>query len=253
MPKKEAISQCLTCPIRHLSIFAGLTTVQIKAIALPIVKMTYYSGEVFYREGGKIQSAFTINDGVVKLVRSLPNGRNQIVRLLTVGDIFGFEGMIEHRYHHTAVAISRTLVCRLSLPELNLLSRDHDSVREALTQRWATALRQAEQLVLEMGSKKAAERLATFLLHWCRHTKTDGDKTDGDKTDGDKTDGDKTDGDWTELPLTRQELGELLGLTVETVSRFLAEWKRLALIEEQAGNLRILDLDQLQARADGIR
>ncbi len=232
MPKKESISNCVTCPIRHVSIFAGLTSEEIKNLDVPVIKVTYEPGEVLYHESGKTLSAFTIYSGVVKLLRSLPNGRNQIVRLLSTGDIFGFEGLIEDHYHHTAVAINQTLVCRLSLPELTSLSREHASVREALVQRWATALRQAEQLVMEMGSKKAAERLAAFLLHWCQHAQQD---------------------NWTPLPLTRQELGELLGLTVETVSRFLAEWKRLGLLEEKGGQIRIQRTAELQARTEGAR
>ncbi len=232
MSKKESISHCATCPIRHLSIFSGLSTAEIESLDVPVIKIVYEPGEIFYHENGKIQAAFTIYTGVVKLIRSLRNGRNQIVRLLTTGDIFGFEGLIEARYHHSAVAISQTKVCRLSVPELTTLCRYHGSVREALTQRWSTALRQAEELVMEMGSKKAGERLAAFLLHWCRHRDIN---------------------DWTPLPLTRQEFGELLGLTVETVSRFLAEWKREGIIAERSGNIRIVQEAALRARAEGVR
>lgn len=218
MATKIAISDCLNCRIRPLSIFAGLTVDDLKELDMPVITMGYESGETFYHEGSKPIAAFTVNSGVVKLVITLPNGRNQIVRLLTTGDIFGFEGLMDSEYHHTSVALTDARVCRLSLPELNSLSRNKPAIREALIQRWAITLRQAERMIVELGTMKASERLATFLDRWCAHGDMEG---------------------WTPLPLTRQELGELLGLTVETVSRFLADWKRHGIVEEKDGRIRL--------------
>lgn len=218
MATKIAISDCINCRIRPLSIFAGLSVDDLRELDMPVITMGYEAGETFYMEGSKPIAAFTVNTGVVKLVISLPNGRNQIVRLLTTGDIFGFEGLVDSEYHHTAVALTEARVCRLSLAELNTLSRRKPAIREALIQRWASTLRQAERMIVELGTMKASERLATFLERWCAHGDMEG---------------------WTPLPLTRQELGELLGLTVETVSRFLADWKRHGLIQEKDGKIRL--------------
>ena len=228
MPRKIGVSNCLACPIRGVSIFAGLTLEDLRRLDIPVVTLAYGPGEAFYHEDARAAAAYTLRSGVVKLTRALPSGRQQIVRLLRTGDIFGFEGLLDSRYHHSAVALDECHVCRLSLPELNALSRANASVREALTQRWAAALRQAEGLVMELGAKRASQRLASFLLHWCRHA------------DG---------AHWTALPLTRQELGELLGLTVETTSRCLADWKRQGIIEERAGGIRLRDLEALQEHA----
>lgn len=218
MASKLGTSDCLNCPIRQVSIFAGLTTEEVRELGMPVTTMRYEPGETLYLEAGKPVAAYTINHGVVKLVMTLPNGRNQIVRLLSTGDIMGFEGLMDSECHHTAVALTETIACRLNLADLNALSRAKPSIRDALMQRWAGALRQAERLVVELGTKKAAERLATFLERWSGHAEEDG---------------------WTPLPLTRQELGELLGLTVETVSRFLADWKRQGLIQEAHGRVRL--------------
>jgi CRP/FNR family transcriptional regulator len=218
MPKKEAISDCINCPIRSVSIFSGFTLDEIRGLTFPVHTVCYSPGEVFYREGAAPQAAFTIKSGVIKLTKELSNGRTQIVRLLTTGDIFGFEGLMDTRYHHTAIALNEAHVCRLSLADLIAVCRENPHVNEAILHRWAQALKQTEDLLVELGTKKANERLANFILNWCEHSGMDG---------------------WTPLPLTRQELAELLGLTVETVSRFLADWKRKSILEEKHGAIRL--------------
>jgi len=218
MPKKEAISDCINCPIRSVSIFAGFSIEEVRNLSFPVHTVCYSAGEVFYHEGASPQAAFTIKSGVVKLVKELSNGRTQIVRLLTTGDIFGFEGLMDTRYHHTAVALNEAHVCHLSLSDLIAVCRDNPHVNEAILHRWAQALKQTEDLLVELGTKKANERLASFITSWCEHSGMDG---------------------WTALPLTRQELAELLGLTVETVSRILADWKRKLYLEEKQGAIRL--------------
>jgi CRP/FNR family transcriptional regulator len=232
MPKKEAISDCLNCPIRSVSIFAGFSVDDIKNLEIPVNTMRYEAGEVFYQENDPTHAAFTIKSGVIKLVKELQNGKSQIVRLLTTGDIFGFEGLMDTNYHHTAVALNEAHVCKLSLPDLINVCRNSPHVHEAILHRWAQALKQTEDLLIELGTKKAHERLATFITNWCQHCGIDG---------------------WAQLPLTRQELSELLGLTVETVSRIMAEWKRNGLMEEKQGAIRLnqeTDLFRLLERTD---
>jgi CRP/FNR family transcriptional regulator len=218
MPRKEAISDCINCPIRSVSIFAGFSLEEVRNLNFPVHTVGYSAGEAFYHEGASPQAAFTIKSGVVKLVKELSNGRTQIVRLLTTGDIFGFEGLMDTRYHHTAIALNEAHVCHLSLSDLIAVCRDNPHVNEAILHRWAQALKQTEDLLVELGTKKANERLASFIVSWCEHSGMEG---------------------WTALPLTRQELAELLGLTVETVSRILADWKRKHYLEEKQGAIRL--------------
>ncbi len=219
MPRKEAASDCINCPIRSISIFAGFTVEDLRRLDIPVFTMRYEAGEVFYREQAAVSAAWTIKSGVVKLMRELPSGRSQTLRLLTTGDIFGFEGLMDNHYHHTAVALTEVQACRLRLSDLTRVCHENPHVHEAILQRWAQALRQAESLIVELGTRKAPERLADFLEQWCSQPGQDG---------------------WTPFPLTRQELAELLGLTVETVSRILAEWKRSGCLEERGGRIRLL-------------
>lgn len=218
--------QCATCQIRHLSIFSELADVRNKDIAAfhPSV-MIYESDETIYHQHDNAQNAFTLRQGVVKLTKMLPNGRSQIIRLLRKGDLFGFDGFAGEDYNHTAIALTDIEVCRLPLTELMRLKKQNPEIEQAMMLRWIQHLRAAEDMMLELGAKKAGERLASFLIRWC-----------GDK------------GEWQDLPLSRAEMGELLGLTIETVSRFLSDWKRKELIDEQRGNMRVMDVAALRAQ-----
>ncbi|MEZ5480122.1 MAG: Crp/Fnr family transcriptional regulator [Thiolinea sp.] len=218
--------QCSTCHIRHLSIFAELNDEGIANIRSfnPSV-LTFGADEVVYRQQDPANNAYTLRHGVVKLVKILPNGRSQIVRLLHGGDLFGFDGFAGENYNHTAIALTDAEVCRLPLRELMELKKQNPAIEEAMMMRWIVHLREAEDMMVELGAKKASERLASFLIRWCEGQV------------------------WTELPLSRMEIGELLGLTVETVSRFLSDWKRKGLFDEQRGEVRIQDVQALREYA----
>lgn len=224
MPHIIAQGQCATCRIRHLSIFAELQDVLNEDIRSfrPSV-MVFDVAEVVYREQVAASNAFTLRKGVVKLTKMLPNGRSQIIRVLREGDLFGFDGFAGEAYNHTAIAVTNIEVCRLPLNELMALKEKNPEIEQALMLRWIRHLREAEDMMLDLGAKRAGERLASFLFRWCGEN-----------------------GSWQELPLSRLEMGELLGLTIETVSRFLSDWKRRGLINESRGSMQIVDVAALR-------
>ena len=220
---------CRSCQIRHLSIFAQLPEVRLVEIQhfQPSI-VAYSADETVYHQGDTSLNAFTLRKGLVKLVKTLPNGRTQIVRVLHEGDLFGFDGFAGESYNHTAIPLTNIEVCRLPLSELSELKKQNPEIENTMMKRWIQHLREAEDMMLELGAKKAAERLASFLIRWCENTPAN---------------------NWTPLPLSRGEMGELLGLTIETVSRFLSDWKRQNVINEQRGQLQIVDVDKLRTLA----
>nr|CAA6814881.1 MAG: transcriptional regulator, Crp/Fnr family [uncultured Thiotrichaceae bacterium] len=224
MPHIVGQGQCATCQIRHLSIFAELADVLNEDIrAFKPSVMVFDANEEVYPQQITANNAFTLRKGFVKLSKMLPNGRSQIVRLLRKGDLFGFDGFAGETYNHTAIALTDIEVCRLPLNELMALKKKNPEIEQAMMLRWIQHLREAEDMMLELGAKKAGERLASFLLRWCGEN-----------------------GSSQELPLSRLEIGELLGLTIETVSRFLSDWRRKGLIRESRGMMQITDVQALR-------
>ncbi|TVQ72767.1 MAG: Crp/Fnr family transcriptional regulator [Chromatiaceae bacterium] len=223
-------NDCMRCPVRAESLFGALPDAVVESLDNPAEHLVIPAGEVIYQENAEAVASYTLKDGVVKLTRTAVNGREQILRLLTQGDIMGAESLLGQTYNHTATTLTPVQVCRLPLNVLKRLQTDHPTLNNALLARWAAALQQVETLAVELGTKKANERLATFLLYWA-------DKNGGHEQ--------------VPLPLSRTETGELLGLTVETVSRFFAEWKRRGYVSEKAGVLTLHDREALSKLGGG--
>lgn len=231
MPQATVKGHCPTCTIRPSTIFAALSAAELEQFqAFQPLITTYAKDEVIYHQGMEARYAFTLRQGFVKVVNTLVDGRSHIVQLLRDGDFFGFGGFSGTTYKHAAIALSEVEVCRLPLAELRKLKQTLPSVEMEMTKRWLQRLHHAETMLVELGAKKAAERLASFLLRWCAG---------------------KSANEWIPLPLNRAEIGELLGVTIETVSRFLADWKRQGFIGESRGNIQILDAAGLR-KAVGI-
>ncbi len=232
MSKLAGKGECFSCHMRDLSIFAELPQDKLVELGFRPAMMVFEEGEVLFREGEVASAAYTLRSGYVKLTKSLANGRSQIVLVLSTGDLFGMDCLAGDNYHHNAIAITPSEVCRLPLKDLDSLRQQDPVIDRAILLRWAKSLRATEDLAVELGTKKAAERLASYLLSWCSGAAPD---------------------EWRELPLSRMEIGELLGLTIETVSRFFSEWRKTGLIFEQSGKIRIADPEKLArvARASG--
>lgn len=235
MSQQSGGHACQSCQIRHLGVLARLPAEHLGQIAQtfhPHV-ITFGGQETLYYQGDSAQYAYTVRSGFVKLLSMLPDGRTHIVRVLHAGDLFGFEGIVGGKYAHTAMALAKVEVCRFAINELIAVKQEYPEVDSVLTQRWIQSLTRAEDMLVELGAKKTGERLGAFLVRWC--------ETAPKGIEG-----------WVPLPLSRVEIGELLGMTVETVSRALSEWKRQGLFQERGGFIRLPDVERLCANVCNV-
>ncbi|MGB5600013.1 MAG: Crp/Fnr family transcriptional regulator [Thiothrix litoralis] len=231
MSQTVSKGRCSTCSIRPNTIFAPLDEAELVKLQTfqPLIT-TYAQDEVLYHQGSDAHYAFTLRQGFVKVMNTLPNGKVHIVQLLRDGDFFGFGGFSGVTYKHTAIALSPVEVCRMPMVDLRKLKQTLPTIEVEMTKRWLERLHHAESMLVELGTKKAGERLASFLLRWCAGGESQV---------------------LVPLPLNRAEIGELLGVTIETVSRFLADWKRQGYMGESQGSIQILDAAGLR-KATGI-
>jgi CRP/FNR family transcriptional regulator len=230
---------CLTCPVRNRSIFSDLPEANlentIKDFHTHVV--SFDAGEsIFHEDDDSSGSAYTLRKGLIKITKSLPDGRVQIVRVLVAGDLFGFDGFAGENYNHTATAMTECEVCRLPLDDLEELRANNNEIDRSMMARWIKNLRHTEDMLLELGAKKASEKLASFILNLSQSD----NRSDLNKPHDDR---------WIPLNLSRSEIGSLLGLTIETVSRFFSDWKRKGLIKESKGMIQIVDAEGLKASA----
>jgi CRP/FNR family nitrogen fixation transcriptional regulator len=170
-------------------------------------RMNYARNTEIYAEGEPAEYLYKVISGVVRTYKLLSDGRRQIGAFHLPGDVFGLEAGSEHRFSAEAVADSVILVIKRSALEA-LAQRDSEVGRE-LWMLMAGHLQRAQEHMLLLGRKNAQERIAAFLLEMAARS---------------------SGGNIVELPMSRQDMADYLGLTIETVSRTLTQLESAATI-----------------------
>ena len=174
--------------------------------------------EVIYLEGDRVSSLCQIHSGLVKLVSYLPNERSRIVRLCGQGDLLGLEGLLGQRYHHTAIAVNRVEIGCGKSHRLHLLEQEDPHRYCEILKRGFDQLANSDRWLADFstgGIKSRIGRLLEFLsLLRFGEASTN-----------------------VEL-LTVNDMADILGVTAESVSRILAEFKRRRILQPMADSPR---------------
>ncbi len=215
------VANCANCPSRELSLFAGLDEEDLKNSRCPINKYRFKHGSVIYRENERGHEIFTLQSGLIKLERFLPDGNQRIVRLIRPNDVFGIETLVNPIYEHDAVVLEDASICKIPVDIVQNLAEKNPTLHTQIMQRWQSALAEADDWLTELLSGTAKQRVARLLLKL---------------TD---------DGGCCSL-LSREDMGAMLSVTTETASRIVAEFKRKKLLEEIGSNRYRCDKSALQ-------
>ena len=169
----------------------------------------FQRGETLFGEGDELRFSYKVISGAVRLSRITEDGRRQIVEFRTAGDFIGFEWGEE--YALSAEAIRDVVAVRYIRARVDRLITERSDVRESLVALIREELRSAHEHLITLGCQGAKERVANFLLQLARKAKIN-------------------DGGTLEIELGRQDMADYLGLTLETISRTLSEFKRIGAI-----------------------
>lgn len=172
---------------------------------------TYHSREDLFLEGDKCRNAFEILDGVICAYRLLPDGQRHVVAFYFPGDLIAH--CCDSEYAFSAQALGRARVRRIPKNAIDrLIGICPNFARKMI--RVSNRELQATRLHLMCVAAKSAEaRMASFLLMLARRVPASGEESSG-----------------INLPMTRVDIGDYLGLTIETVSRTLGKFKRAGTI-----------------------
>ena len=223
----EGQADCLSCTLRNSVLFAGLEEKDFDQIHQPIDIYTLPPGATLYRAGDKGDRLFTIRSGILKLVQYLPDGTQRIVRLLRTTDVAGLEALLGQPYQHDAVVLQPTQACTLPVSVVQALSQTNPVLHKELLSRWQKALEEADAWLTELSTGSAKQRVARLLLRMVRDEQS------------------------SECTLfSREDMGAMLGITTETASRTIAEFKRRSLLVETRPNHFLLDIRNLEHIAE---
>lgn len=191
-------------------------------------------GQIIVHEGDPAERLFAINAGVVALHQSLPDGRRQILAFLWKGDVIGI-GDAEC-YGYTAEALTETRLCAFTRPDLERMMSDYPALGLRLAQIGMEGLSRAYNHMTTLGRRTAAERLAAFLL---------------ELSDRQGRCGGRRNPVW--VPMDTTEIGDYLGLRIETVSRRMSAFLKGGLIRRaEAHHIDLLDRARLEEVAGGV-
>lgn len=219
-------SNCRDCGIRSLVLFADLNEDDFKLIHAPIDDLAFKTGEALFTEGSIARGVFTVRSGMVKLVRISSDGRQRIVRVLRAGDLLGLEALAAPRYVSDAIALSDLSVCRVPLEVIQRLSTNSPRLHLKLMQKWQQNLKDADDWLADLNFGSARQRVCSLILKMRNPTEPD-----------------------VATLFAREDMGAMLDLKFETVSREVSRLVREGVIEplDRQGRLyRVSQLDRLK-------
>lgn len=218
---------CRSCQARDGGICGAMTDEQLSALSRFTTRRKIDQGTELLSQGERILSYANILRGVIKLTKRMSDGRQQIVGLQFAPDFIGRPYAAKSAL--TAEAATDTEICVVSKPALDRMVMRAPDLGYRLHNQALVELDEARDWMLTLGRKTAREKVASFLHLIATHG-----------------DGDSSGALRFELPLSRQDIGDFLGLTIETVSRQMTKLKQENVIRvENSRNITVHDLDRL--------
>ena len=189
----------------------------------------YRRNQILFSEGGAAQHIFAVRSGVIKVLKSLENGKDRIVRVLFPGDFFGFESLAQDRYPLTAVVLQDCNLCSAPRDEFCRFLRNNAESALGMIRFLVGEVVRTRNDVADLSFKSARKRVATLLLQLLSDSAAVAERPAA-----------------FELPLSRLELGEVLELSPETISRTLHAFENEHLIELHRREVSVRDLARLR-------
>jgi len=226
----EVRSACASCSLQELCLPAGLGQDDLDRLDALINRTRRLErGEYLYRIGAPLHSIYAVRAGFLKSSVLVDDGREQVASFHIMGDLVGMDAIGTGRHMCDTVALEDTQVCSIPFEELENLSREVPALQRHFHRIMSREIVRDHGVMLLIGSMRAEERLAAFLLNLSQRYSACGYSS-------------------TQLILrmTRQELGSYLGLNVETISRTLHRMQKQGLLEVHGKKIELTDPARLR-------
>ncbi|PZW44684.1 fumarate/nitrate reduction transcriptional regulator Fnr [Pseudomonas sp. URMO17WK12:I2] len=191
-------------------------------------------GEFLFHQGDTFNSVFAVRSGALKTFSLSDAGEEQITGFHLPSELVGLSGMDTELYPVSAQALETTSVCEIPFERLDELSVSLPQLRRQLMRVMSREIRDDQQMMLLLSKKTADERIATFLVNLSARFSARGFSANQFR-----------------LSMSRNEIGNHLGLAVETVSRVFTRFQQSKLLEAEGKEVHILDPIELCALAGG--
>ena len=186
-------------------------------------------GDILFRNGEKFSALYAIRTGFFKTTVAAEDGRDQVTGFQMAGEVIGLDGIVSDHHTCDAVALEDAEVCVMNFDRLEDLSREINALQRHVHKIMSREIVRENGVMLLLGSMRADERLAAFLLNLVQRLHARGfSKSE------------------LILRMTREEIGSYLGLKLETVSRTFSKFVEEGIVEVKQRHVRILNPDALK-------
>ena len=186
-------------------------------------------GDNLFRNGDKFNALYAIRTGFFKTRISAEDGRDQVTGFQMAGEIIGLDGIVSDHHTCDAVALEDAEVCVMPFDRIEELSREITALQRHVHKIMSREIVRENGVMLLLGSMRAEERLAAFLLNLVQRLHARGFSQSE-----------------LVLRMTREEIGSYLGLKLETVSRTFSKFVDDGVVEVKQRHVRILNPDALK-------
>jgi CRP/FNR family transcriptional regulator, anaerobic regulatory protein len=226
---------CSSCNLRELCLPVGLSQDDLERMdTLVATRRTVGRGEMLFRAGDEFQSLYAVRTGFFKTCVSSEDGRDQVTGFQMAGELLGLDGISSDRHSCDAVALEDSQVCVIPFGQLEELSREFTDLQRQFNKIMSREIVRDHGVMLLLGSMRAEERLAAFLLNLTQRLQARGFSPSA-----------------LILRMTREEIGSYLGLKLETVSRTFSKFQDDGLLEVKQRQIRILNQAGLSKLVNG--
>ena len=234
-PPDEPKAACARCRPRGLCLPRGLKQADLQRLeTLVAAPRPVHRGESLFRTGDAFGALYAVRTGTFKTRLSTADGREQITGFQMAGELLGLDGIGNGQHHCDAVALEDSQVCVIPYGRLQALACDLPDLQRQLLERMSREIVHDHAMQLLLGSLHAEERLAAFLLDLTQQLAERGYSPTS-----------------LMLRMTRQEIGNCLGLTLETVSRCFSKLQHEGVLRVRQRQIEVLDLAALRRRLGG--
>jgi len=227
---RELKTRCTSCTMRELCLPVGLKHDALRQLDQLITnRVRLRKGEALYRAGGPFSALYAIRVGSCKTTVLAEDGREQVTGYHMLGDVIGMDGIGTGQHGCQAVALEDSEYCVLPFGDLEDLARSVAPLQRNLYKFLSREITRDHGIMLLLGSMRAEERLAAFLVNLSQRYRERGYSS-------------------TEfvLRMTREEIGSYLGLKLETVSRLFSRFQQEGFVQVQGRAIKLLDIAALK-------
>ena len=227
-------SRCENCIIRQMNSFNALRKEELKQMSESKETRIIKKGEVIFKEGERLGGVFCVRGGVSKLSKMSDNGRDQIVKLATKGEVLGHRSVISSEATNlSATALEDMEVCFIPKSKIEEPLQTNPVFTNAVLKHMAQDLKFADDVIVNMAHKSVRQRLAEALIYLEENFGVDKE-------------------DYLYLQLTRSDIADVVGTATELLIRTLTKFKKEGLVSTTGKRIKLEDKKALYTIVEGL-